>query len=349
MPLFKKTRSTIGLDIGSSMVKVAKLSLLDKEYTLESFAIEPIPEGAVQAGEIKEPSQLAQAALNAVTRCDASMKDVVVALPNYAILSEVLTMNATPEKEMREAILVEAEQMSAFDLTDVEIDYAVLDRDEAAGTMKVLMVVAKNDIIYSYIDFLNEAGLKPVILDVDLFALSNIVHLNYDFEKYKTCVLLNIGYESTVAAFLRNGIFHSSRDISVAGLSFQKALETIPDTSTSKIHEILKGSIGPDSDIDMLTDKLNSANKEFVNAVGVALSYFQASDAVDKIDLIIVTGGFAMAPGLINALELRTGAKTDVFDPFSRISLKEGLIEGGDPKKIGSILSVAMGLATRTV
>ena len=348
MPLFKKTRNILGLDIGSSMVKAAKLSELGKEYTLESFAIEPIPEGAVQAGEIKEPSQLAHAALNAVKRCDANMKDVVVALPNYAILSEVLTMNATPEKEMREAILVEAEQMSAFDLTDVEIDYAVLERDEAAGTMKVLMVVAKNDIIYSYIDFLNEAGLRPIILDVDLFALTNIVHLNYDFEKYKTCVLLNIGYETTVAAFLKNGIFHSSRDISKAGLSFQKTLETIPDITTSKIHEILKGAVGPDSDIDTLTNALNSANKEFVNAVGVALSYFQASDAVDKIDLIIVTGGFAMAPGLINALELRTGAETNVLDPFSRINLKEGLIEG-DPKKIGSILSVAMGLATRSL
>ena len=348
MPLRKKTRSTLGLDIGSSMVKVAKLSELDKEYTLESFAIEPIPEGVVQAGEIKEPSQLAQVALKAVTRCDNSIKDVVVALPNYAILSEVLTMNAIPEKEMREAVLVEAEQMSAFDLTDVEIDYAILDRDEAAGTMKVLMVVAKNDIIYSYIDFLGEAGLRPIILDVDLFALSNIVHLNYDFEKYKTCVLLNIGYETTVAAFLKNGIFHSSRDISVAGITYKKALEFIPEITPAKIHEIIKGSITPDSDIDTISDALNSANKEFVNAVGVALSYFQASDAVDKIDLIIVTGGFAMAPGLINALELRTGAESDVLDPFSRISLKEGLIEGGDPKKIGSILSVAMGLATRS-
>ena len=349
MPLRKKTRSTLGLDIGSSMVKVAKLSELDKEYTLESFAIEPIPEGVVQAGEIKEPSQLAQVALKAVTRCDNSIKDVVVALPNYAILSEVLTMNAIPEKEMREAVLVEAEQMSAFDLTDVEIDYAILDRDEAAGTMKVLMVVAKNDIIYSYIDFLGEAGLRPIILDVDLFALSNIVHLNYDFEKYKTCVLLNIGYETTVAAFLKNGIFHSSRDISVAGITYKKALEFIPEITPAKIHEIIKGSITPDSDIDTISDALNSANKEFVNAVGVALSYFQASDAVDKIDLIIVTGGFAMAPGLINALELRTGAETDVLDPFSNIGLKEGLIESGAPNKIGSILSVAMGLATRSV
>ena len=348
MNLFKKPKSSLGLDIGSSMVKVVKMTGKENEFVLESFAIEPIPEGALQSGEIKDPSGLAHAALAAVTRCDPQTKDVVVALPNYAILSEVLTMNIVPEKQMREAVLVEAEQMSAFDLNDVEIDYAVLERDESSGKMKVLMVVAKNDIIYSYIDFLNEAGLRPVILDVDLFALTNIVDLNYDFEKYKTCVILNIGFETTVAAFLKSGIFHSSRNISVAGITFQKELEKVPDLSVPKIHEILKGAVGANQDVDMLSKALNKANKEFVNAVGVALSYFQASDTVDRIDLILLAGGFAWAPGLINALELRTGAEVVILDPFTKIKLKEGLVEKGDPRKLGTVLSVAMGLATRS-
>ena len=187
------------------MIKVVKMTVKGKTNILESYALEPIAEGAIQSGEIRDPSSLAQSTLNAVRRCDPSLKDVVIALPNYAILSDVLTMNLTPEKEMREAVMIEAEQMSAFDLDDVEIDYSVLERDENAKKMKVLMVVAKNDIILSYIDFLGEAGLRPIKIDVDLFALTNIFHHNYDLGKYKSCVLLNIGTESTVAAFLRTG------------------------------------------------------------------------------------------------------------------------------------------------
>jgi type IV pilus assembly protein PilM len=349
MHLLKKQKSAIGLDIGTSMVKAVKITGKGGDYVLDSFAIEPIPDGTVQSGEIKDPSALAQAALKAVKRCDAQSKDVIVALPNNAILSEVLTMGIVPDKQMREAVMVEAEQMSAFDLNDVEIDYAVLGRDEAARQMKVLMVVAKNDIIYSYIDFLNEAGLRPSILDVDLFALNNIVHQNYDFDTYKTCVLLNIGSETTVAAFLKNGVFHSSRDISVAGITFKKGLEAVPNLAGPKIHEVLRGVVSADVDLDRVTAALNESNKEFVNAVGVALSYFQASDAVDKIDLIIVSGGYAWTPGLINALELRTGAEAVILDPFTRIRVKEGAMGAGEPQRLGTMLSVARGLATRSL
>ncbi|MCE5251009.1 pilus assembly protein PilM [bacterium] len=349
MQLLKKQVSTIGLDIGSSMVKAVKMSVKGKAHVLENFALEPIPEGTVQSGEIKDPSIIAQSIKKAVGRCDPHARDVVVALPNYAILSEVLTMNITPEKEMREAVIIEAEQMSAFDMNDVEIDYAVLERDEAAKKMRVLMVVAKNDIIYAYIEFLNEAGLRPVILDVDLFALTNIAHINYDFEKYRASVLLNIGSESTVAAFIRNGVFHSSRDISVAGMTFIKKLEMISEIPKNKIFDIIRGDIGAESNIEVIADTLNTTSKEFANAVGVAISYFQASDAVDKIDLVVLTGGFAWIPGLINVLELRTGAEVVILDPFNHVQFTEGIMEGIDPKKIGTVLSTAMGLATRKV
>ena len=135
MQLTKKPQSVIGVDIGSSMVKAVKITMKKKAYFLDSFALEPVEEGAVQSGEIKNPTSLAQATLKAVKRCDPQEKDVVVALPNYAILSDVLTMNLTPPKEMRQSVMIEAEQMSAFDLNEVEIDYAVLEKDETAKKM----------------------------------------------------------------------------------------------------------------------------------------------------------------------------------------------------------------------
>ena len=88
MQLFRKQESTIGLDIGSSMIKVVKMSVKGKTNVLENYALEPIAEGAVQSGEIKDPSSLAQSTLKAVANCDPNFKDVIIALPNYAILSE---------------------------------------------------------------------------------------------------------------------------------------------------------------------------------------------------------------------------------------------------------------------
>ncbi|MHB9028702.1 MAG: type IV pilus assembly protein PilM [Candidatus Latescibacterota bacterium] len=347
MQWFRKQASVIGLDIGSSMIKAAKMSWRGKQYFLENYSLEPIEEGAIQSGEIKNPSGLAQAALRAVRRCDPHIREVVIALPNYSILSDVLTMDVRPEKEMREAVLVEAQQVSPFDMTDVELDYAILSRDETSKKMKVLMVVAKNDIILSYVDFLGEAGLRPTVVDVDVFALTNIFHLNYDLEKYHSCVLLNIGSENTVAAFVHNGIYHSSRDISVAGTAFIRELKLIPGMTEERARGIVQGKIPADLDLPAVRDTLNNASKEFASAVDVALSYLQSSDAIEKLDLIVLSGGYAWIPGLINVLEMRTGTEVMVLDPFINIKYDESLMESIDPKRMGNLLAVAMGLATR--
>ncbi|MFC1552470.1 hypothetical protein ACFL6P_07890, partial [Candidatus Latescibacterota bacterium] len=70
----------------------------------------------------------------------------------------------------------------------------------------------------------------------------------------------------------------------VTGSNFQKQLESSGSIPQEKIHDILNGRIDPESDIDLLTNSLNIVSKDFANAVGVAVSYFQTSDAVEKID-----------------------------------------------------------------
>ena len=322
--------------------------MANNKYILDNFAVVPIEEGAIQSGEIKNPSSLAQSAQEAVKKCSPNTRDVVVALPNFAILSDILTMDLRPEKELREAVMVEAEQIFSFDMSEVEINYDVLERDESTKKMKVLMVAAKNDIILSYIDFLSEAGLRPVVLDVEIFALANIFGINYDSSEYQNCIILNIGTDSTIAAFIQNGMYHSSRDITASGMNFQNEIQSIPNMSQEKIHKILRGTIDSEEDPELIVNAINLAGKEFANAVGVAISYFQASDNVDKLDLIVLTGGYAWIPGLINILELRTGTETIMLDPFINIGYSETLMSGMDTKKIGNVLSIAMGLATRT-
>ena len=259
MQLMRSTPSTIGLDIGASMVKAVKMSNSKTGYILEQFAIEPLADGVIQSGEIRNPSALAQAAKAAIDKCKPMDRHVVVALPNFSILSDIMTMDLKSEKEMREAVMIEAERISPFDMAEVEVDYAVLDRDVEAQKMRVLMVAAKQDIILSFVDFLNEAGMQPTIIDVDLFALANLFNLNYEVEKYPSCILLNIGTESTMAAFMQNGKFHSSRDINVAGINFLRELQTLPNITIAKMHDILSGRIPDDIPPEEVAKSINAA------------------------------------------------------------------------------------------
>jgi len=347
MNLFKKQVSTIGLDVGTSMVKTVKMSRKGEDIFLESYGLEALEEGAVQSGEFRNPSSVAQAALNAVEKCNPADKFVVVSLPNFSILSEVLTLDLIPEKKMREAVMIEAERITPFDMSEMEVDYSVLEKDQESGKMRVLMVAAKQDIIMTYIDVLSEAGLQPSIIDVDLFALANIFHLNYDADQYRSSILINIGTDSTVAAFLQNGSFHSSREISVSGVDFRKHLEFLPNMTLDKMYNIMQGHVDPELDPESVANAINSTGRNFVNAVGVAISYFQAFDNVDTVDYIVLTGGYARIPGLTNMLELRTGAEVTVLDPFRRVQISEGAVTDEDLDALGAKLAVAMGLASR--
>ena len=352
MQLFRKSQSIIGLDIGTSMIKAAKMSTKGDVYHLEKFALEHIEEGAIQSGEIKDTSSLAQSALNAVDKCDPNIRDVAVALPNYSILSDVLRIEYIPEKkkkQLRETVMVEAEQIAPFDMSEVEIDYEVLERNAEENQMKVLMVAAKHDIILSYIDCLNEAGLRTMIMDVDLFSLLNIFQLNYDAENYSSVIVINIGTDTTDAAFLQHGIFISARDIPVVGSNYQSGLGLLPDMTPEKLHNILNGKIDPGLDVEMIAPSLNKVSSDFANAIGTAVSYFQSSGVTERIDLIVLAGGYTQVPGLVNILELRTGAEVVILNPFNRITYAEDILSESDEEKMGTILSVAMGLATRTV
>ena len=347
MNLFRKQVSTIGLDIGTSMIKAVRMTKKADALSVDGYAVVPIEEGAIQSGEIKNPSSIAASVSEAVKQCGPADKYVVVALPNFSILSEVLMLDLLPDKQISQAVQVEAERISPFDISEVEIDYSVLECNEETKKMRVLMVAAKQDIILSYIDFLSEAGVQPSIFDVDLFALLNIFHLNYDLAEYPSSILINIGTESTVAAFLQNGVYHSSRDISVAGSTFQKELAYLPDISPDKMHDIMSGVINESLEPEMIANALNKAGKQFANAVGVAVSYFQTFDNVEKIDFIAVAGGYAHIPGLINMIELRTGAVTTTLDPFRKIGYNADSISDTELRSMGATLSVAMGLASR--
>ena len=108
----------------------------------------------------------------------------------------------------------------------------------------------------------------------------------------------------------------------------------LPDMSPERIHNILKGDIDSESDPAPIAQALNRAGKEFAHAVGVAVSYFQASDNVERLDNIILTGGYAWIPGLINILELCTGAEVIILDPFNNIELSNNLSSYDDMKKM---------------
>jgi type IV pilus assembly protein PilM len=269
-------------------------------------------------------------------------------MSGHGIISDRMTFKIEPGENAEELILWQASQRSPFDVDDITLDYKILKRNEATGEYEVLVVAAKNQIMQRYIDLLYDAGLKPVIVDVDAFAVTNTYALTCgDRHEPGTVALINIGHQLTSVTFMKDGVYHSSRDISTAGDFFNKIVQRNLGVSSEEASAILKGRTNKAIDRNVLWQSIDFAAEELSSGIDLAFQYFKSSEKSDSIDRIVLSGGGAYIPNLIQFLEKRHDAAVQVMNPLAFLQYDPSMFKSLNPQSISALLTVAIGLALR--
>ena len=173
MALFGRNRSTIGLDIGSGLIKVAVIDHSKKQPELQKVAIQPLMQDAIVEGEVMDPGVVAEAIQAALNAAGVKSKQVVTAVGGRDVIIKKIQIERVKEQQARELMRWEAEQHVPFDMESVELDFQILDPDAEGLEMNVLLVAAKRELVESKMRVLTDAGLEPAMVDVDAFALHN--------------------------------------------------------------------------------------------------------------------------------------------------------------------------------
>lgn len=342
--------STVGLDIGNHYIKLAKLRHSKSGYLLEATGIKELPRGTIEGSEIKEREQLIESINDLINQCDPSIIEVVISMSGHGIISDKCTFRIDPGENAEELILWEAGQRSPFDVDDITLDYRVLSRNEENNDVEVLLVAAKNQIMQEYIDLLYDAGLKPVIVDVDAFAVSNCYNLEcHGHPDAGVVMLLNIGHDLTNVTFIKDGVYHSTRDISTAGDFFIKTVQRNLGITVDDATAVVKGKVPPSLDTNMVNRSIEYAAEELSSGIDLAFSYFKSSEKSDSIDKIIISGGGAYIQGLVEHLEKRHETTVRRSNPLAHLNYDPTMFGGTDPERISSLLTVAVGLGLRRV
>ena len=197
--MFRKAKSLVGLDIGSSAVKAVELKPAGKGYKVSAFGSEPVPPDSIVDGAIIDGGAVADAIRRVFERKTFKTKEVAASLSGNAVIVKKITLPQMTESELAESIYWEAEQYIPFDIQDVNLDYQILDKggEPGKGTMDVLLVAAKKEKIADYTGVIAQAGRAAVVVDVDAFALQNAYEVNYGIEPGAVVVLLNAGASAT--------------------------------------------------------------------------------------------------------------------------------------------------------
>jgi type IV pilus assembly protein PilM len=340
------SKRTVGLDIGSSSIKVVELDHSGTTPQLVKFGRCGLLPEAIVDGEIMDRDVVVDTIAELMEVNGITSRDVVAAVSGRAVIVKKIQMDKMSDEEARAAIQWEAEQHIPFDVDDVALDFQILNPDASPDKMDVLLVAAKKEMLEARADLIRAAGLHPVTIDVDSFAVQNAFESSYDYAEGSVTLLLNVGCFVTNVNIVRDGIPYFTRDLSFAGNAILEAVQKDLGVDHEAACEILENP--GEERADDLHSIVGLVGEELAVGIEKSLSYLRASGEADHIDRICLSGGSSFAPGLRESIEKRQGSPVEIANPFRKLEWEDGVFGDVEPATLGPHYMVATGLALRS-
>ena len=343
--MFGRKRTTVGLDIGSGLIKLVVIQHGGGEPVLTKVAFTSVVDDAIVEGEVMDPGIVAEAIKGLMSSAGIKPKQVVTAVGGRDVIIKKITMDRMKAAEAREVIRWEAEQHVPFDMENVELDFQILDPDGDGLQMTVLLVAAKRELIETKLSLLSDVGLEPSIIDVDAFALHNAFELNYPDAMRGVVGLVNIGHELTNVNILDDGVPVLTRDIQVGTRRFREDMQRERGISAEEADRMLQGS----ETTAELEPFLETRGEELAVGIERAAAFLQsASRSSTGLSRLYTTGGGARIPGLNRVLADRLRLPVQLANPIERLRVADGVLDMMVVDEVAPLLMLPIGLALRS-
>jgi type IV pilus assembly protein PilM len=336
----------LGLDIGSSAVKIVALQKNDAGYSATAVGIRDIA-----AGENDDLRRIHT--VKAIRECFEQVKiktkTVVCGVSGPEVAVRDFEFPPLSAEDIEAAVQLEASQVCPFNAADSAIDYHLIpDGDDKT---RGVLVAATNTLIAGKVQLAKEARLNCVLMDVDGLALLNCFNGLADgqqmSETKQTVAILNVGGSHTTLAIMDNKGRPFIRDMTYAGDDILAQIAANKDMSVETVKGIL--SDGSAADEPGLRESLAKACQKLITDVGETLRYYSAQSASSNVEKLFVCGGFALVKGFVELLDSRLAAEVVLWNPFDKIPCKANRQFEDILARTGPAMAVAAGLAMRSI
>lgn len=345
---FGKPKGLVGLDIGSSSVKVIELRKKGEGYELVNMGIESLGQDAVVDGAIMDSFTVTTAIENIFTQNKIKLKSVATAVSGHSVIVKKISVNAPSELEVANAIPYEAPQYIPFAMEDVNISYQVLGPATAGPGFDVMLVAVKRDKILNHTNVLSQSGKTPMVVDIDAFALQNAFEMNYEPTPDKMIALLNIGASLMNINIMHGGVPLFTRDVSVGGNQYTDTLQKELDLSYDDAEKLKQGHEVGSVTLEQASPHLRSVSEILLLEVQKTFDFFKQTTSAESIQHIYVAGGSARIEGLVDLLKEEFGIPVEIMNPFQRVEVNPTKFPADQIDNLAPRMSVAVGLALRS-
>ncbi|MDH3393502.1 MAG: pilus assembly protein PilM [Desulfobulbaceae bacterium] len=343
----RKEKLAVGLDIGSHAVKICQMSRSsDNSYRLMSLGSAQLPEGSVEDGMLQNPEEVARI-ISALYK-DLKIKDkkVAISISGYSVIVKKINLAVMTETELEAHIQSEAEQYIPFDIDDVYLDFQDLKTNtEDEDRTDVMLVAAKKEVVDGYLDMLRTAGLKPVIVDVDAFALENAYEANFSLED--TVALIDIGASKMNINIIAHGTSTIARDVVLGSRQLSEQIQSRFDISFEEAEALKFGREEAGDRQAELENLFTNTCTQWVMEIKRALDFFYSNYPDETIAKIVLSGGGARIQGIDRFFAEECGIPVTIFDPFASVKQDSNKIDPEYVQYMAPEMTLAAGLASR--
>jgi type IV pilus assembly protein PilM len=343
-------KSRIGLDIGSTAARAAEVASGSPKPVLVRAAQVPIPVGAVENGEVRQPEIVAEALKELWARGGFKGRQVVMGVGNQRVVVREISLPWLPEKELRQSLAYQVQEFIPMSTDEAVLDFDPIGEFEQEGRrmLRMLLVAAQKVMVTATVDAAEGAHLEPVGLDLVPFALVRAVGTGDEgmqLDQTGDEAVIDVGAHVTNICVHDKGVTRfvrilpsGGRDITVA---VARALN-IPE-ETAELAKRGEGEEGGPAPEDVQRAALERAGT-FVDEIRSSLEFYAAQVPGSRISRVLVTGGGSKLEGFLELIRERIPVPIERGRALerveSRLDLSPEAIAEAEP-----VLPVAVGLA----
>jgi type IV pilus assembly protein PilM len=340
-------KNLVGVDIGASSIKVVQLKEARKKLQIVRWGYAPLPPQTIIDGHVMNAGAVTEGLARIFHDAKIQQRDVAIGVYGQSVIQRKITVPMMTPAELDEQIHWEAEQHIPFDIKLMSIDYEVLKRRPEAGQMDLLLAAAKKDEINDYAAILREAKLKPVVVDINAFAIQNIFEHQYGLPPDGTIAMLNLGAAVSSLNIVSKGVSAFTREITNAGNAITEEIRKALSCSYEQAEAYKMGG-GPTQIVPQeVTQIINSACQGLAGEIQRSLDFYLATSGEQEISRIYVSGGSAYLAPLVQAIEKRARVPVQLFDPMINLAVDAKFVNEAQLRGVAAMMVVALGLSLR--
>jgi type IV pilus assembly protein PilM len=338
---------SIGLDIGTSAVRAVELSAIDgPRPVIEAFGQVGLRPGAMEAGEIKDRSQVSIALRRLWQEGGFSSRRVHVGVAGLRAITREIDMPLMSPDELENAVRFQADEVVPFPLESTALSSKVvaqINEPNAPPKLRVLIAAAHEQLIDSLVGTLEEADLIPVSIDLVTAALARALYDPRFGGAIET--IASIGAGLTLVVVEQGGVLQFVRTLDMGGESITSAVGGSLDLPHADA-EVVKRQLSYPGDHDSRAESAaNAVVDELVSEIRNSIRFFSSLPGRQPVSRILLTGAGCRATGFFAKLQATAGVPVGVASPLSRVDTTNLSLSAEQAADLDAVIATPIGLA----